>query len=166
MTSTSTVGLPRLSRISRAAMSVMAHMFGHQSSVVGRQMPRGSDPGNRALETGERQVVTAAARSPTSAAMLLLTWHGTILRVEQAENRLTHAPPVPVRPAARDFTFAAPDEGLALPHSLDGETVIIEAAHPGACIWCGAGGICAPTRPARSRISTPTPAPSGNHSCR
>ena len=35
--------------------------------------------------------------------MLLLTWHGTILRVDQAQNRLSHAPPVPVRGIARDL---------------------------------------------------------------
>jgi len=63
--------------------------------------------------------------------MLLLTWHGTILRVEQAENRLTHAPPVPVRAAACDFSIALP-EGLTLPHALDEETRVIAAKHPGA----------------------------------
>ncbi len=35
--------------------------------------------------------------------MLLLTWHGTILRVDQAQNRLSHAPPIPVRGIARDL---------------------------------------------------------------
>jgi len=64
--------------------------------------------------------------------MLLLTWHGTILRVEQAENRLTHAPPVPVRAAARDFSFVPPADGLALPHALDGETRMTASRHPGA----------------------------------
>jgi hypothetical protein len=64
--------------------------------------------------------------------MLLLTWHGTILRVEQAENRLTHTPPVPVRATARDFSFAPPAEGLSLPHALDEETRLIAARHPGA----------------------------------
>jgi hypothetical protein len=64
--------------------------------------------------------------------MLLLTWHGTILRVEQAENRLTHTPPVPVRATARDFSFVPPAEGLSLPHKLDDETSVTEALHPGA----------------------------------
>jgi hypothetical protein len=35
--------------------------------------------------------------------MLLLTWHGTILRVEQTQSRLTHAPLIPVRDVSRDF---------------------------------------------------------------
>jgi hypothetical protein len=37
--------------------------------------------------------------------MLLLTWHGTILRVEQSQNRLIHAPLTPVRAVARDLAF-------------------------------------------------------------
>ena len=40
--------------------------------------------------------------------MLLLTWHGTILRVEQTNRRLTHAPPVPVRPVGFDFAIELP----------------------------------------------------------
>jgi hypothetical protein len=64
--------------------------------------------------------------------MLLLTWHGTILRVEQAENRLTHAPPVPVRDAARDFSVELPADALALPHALDDETRVVAARHAGA----------------------------------
>jgi hypothetical protein len=40
--------------------------------------------------------------------MLLLTWHGTILRVEQAHSRLSHAPLIPVREAARDFAIDVP----------------------------------------------------------
>ena len=64
--------------------------------------------------------------------MLLLTWHGTILRVEQAENRLTHAPLVPLRAAARDFSVALPAEALtSLPHALDAETRVIAARYPG-----------------------------------
>jgi hypothetical protein len=42
--------------------------------------------------------------------MLLLTWHGTILRVEQTTSRLSHAAPVPVRAVASDFRV-----GLTLP---------------------------------------------------
>jgi hypothetical protein len=41
--------------------------------------------------------------------MLLLTWHGTILRVEQSQNRLLHAKLVPVRDVARDFSFTVPE---------------------------------------------------------
>jgi hypothetical protein len=47
--------------------------------------------------------------------MLLLTWHGTILRVEQSQSRLIHSNLVPLRPLARDF---AHPPGAKLPGGL------------------------------------------------
>jgi hypothetical protein len=52
--------------------------------------------------------------------MLLLTWHGTILRVEQSQNRLIHAPLVPARPLAQDFAFPAPPDADAASIALPG----------------------------------------------
>jgi hypothetical protein len=48
--------------------------------------------------------------------MLLLTWHGTILRVEQSQNRLIHSPLAPVRPVARDFNYTP---GTPLPGAIE-----------------------------------------------
>jgi hypothetical protein len=42
--------------------------------------------------------------------MLLLTWHGTILRVEQTNRRLTHAAPVPKRDVGFDFAIELPPQ--------------------------------------------------------
>jgi len=39
--------------------------------------------------------------------MYLLTWHGTLLRVETATQRLIQAPLIPQRPSARDFAIPA-----------------------------------------------------------
>jgi hypothetical protein len=54
--------------------------------------------------------------------MLLLTWHGTILRVEQSQNRLIHAPLIPVRAAARDLAFT---------DTLPGGLKLHQGPHPG-----------------------------------
>jgi hypothetical protein len=48
--------------------------------------------------------------------MLLLTWHGTILRVEQSQNRLIHSPLAPVRHVARDFAYTP---GTPLPGAIE-----------------------------------------------
>jgi len=48
--------------------------------------------------------------------MLLLTWYGTILRVEHSQNRLIHSPLAPARPAARDFTYTP---GTPLPGAIE-----------------------------------------------
>jgi len=61
--------------------------------------------------------------------MYLLTWHGTLLRVENASQRLIQAPLLPQRPSARDF--AIPAAALAA-----GEAVELTASngvvlHPG-----------------------------------
>jgi hypothetical protein len=63
--------------------------------------------------------------------MLLLTWHGTILRVEQAQPRLIHAPLVPARSVSRDYALELPPEGLVLPLPIDGNITVIEATRPG-----------------------------------
>ncbi len=47
--------------------------------------------------------------------MRLLTWHGTIIRLEAATGRLTHAKLVPVRDLSVDFVLALPPEGLTAP---------------------------------------------------
>jgi hypothetical protein len=62
--------------------------------------------------------------------MLLLTWHGTILRVEQTNRRLTHAPPWPVRPVGTDFTIELPAEhGAAV--AVAGGMEALPGARPG-----------------------------------
>jgi hypothetical protein len=48
-------------------------------------------------------------------AMLLLTWHGTILRLEKDSARLSHAGLVPQREMAADLSIALPAEGLIAP---------------------------------------------------
>jgi hypothetical protein len=62
--------------------------------------------------------------------MLLLTWHGTILRVEQAQNRLSHAPPVPVRDIARDLQVAIPTP-LTAPAPIGAGMELVPADRPG-----------------------------------
>jgi hypothetical protein len=60
--------------------------------------------------------------------MLLLTWFGTILRLEKRTCRLTHSRLVPHRDLAADFAVALPPEGLTGPLTgPDGITL-----HPGA----------------------------------
>ncbi len=61
--------------------------------------------------------------------MLLLTWHGTILRVEQAENRLTHAPLLPVRPTGRDYVVDLPPDAL-LPRRVEGQVTVTQGNRP------------------------------------
>lgn len=62
--------------------------------------------------------------------MLLLTWHGTILRVEPSRSRLTHAPLHPVRPAGADFTFTPPPEGLTAPLEHESGLTLIPGPRP------------------------------------
>jgi len=62
--------------------------------------------------------------------MLLLSWHGTILRVEQTNRRLTHAPPVPVRAIAFDFQVDLPTPHTG-PAPLPGEMEAIPGTRPG-----------------------------------
>jgi len=64
--------------------------------------------------------------------MLLLTWHGTILRVEQSRKRLIHAPLVPARALAQDFAFPAPADPDTAPISLPGGLQLHPGPHPGA----------------------------------
>jgi hypothetical protein len=61
--------------------------------------------------------------------MLLLTWHGTILRVEQENRRLTHAPPVPIRAIAQDFRVELPTD-LTDPHPMPGGMEAIPGNKP------------------------------------
>lgn len=61
--------------------------------------------------------------------MRLLTWHGTILRVEQARNRLIHTAIMPARAASRDYALAVAAVPEA-PMLLDGG-VTLEPAGAG-----------------------------------
>lgn len=59
--------------------------------------------------------------------MNLLTWHGTVVRVDPASGRWLHAAPWPWRPGARDLTLSLPPGGLSAPMLLEGDLV----AEPG-----------------------------------
>ena len=63
--------------------------------------------------------------------MRLLTWHGTIIRLEAATGRLTHARLLPLRDIAVDFVLALPPEGLAAPLAGPNEITLIPGEAPG-----------------------------------
>jgi hypothetical protein len=63
--------------------------------------------------------------------MLLLTWHGTIIRLEVATGRLTHSRLVPTRDLAVDFVLTLPPEGLTAPLAGPNEITLIPGPRPG-----------------------------------
>ena len=74
--------------------------------------------------------------------MLLLTWHGTILRVEQTNRRLTHAAPFPVRDVADDFRVELPAD-LTEPVQVPGGMEAVAGARPGTLHLRRGGGYLA-----------------------
>ena len=74
---------------------------------------------------------------PYTGHMLLLTWHGTILRLETSTGRLTHCRLVPRRESGADFTIVLPetarsDSGLEAPLSGPDGMILAPGAEPGA----------------------------------
>ena len=63
--------------------------------------------------------------------MRLLTWHGTIIRLETATGRITHTRLVPVRDLAVDFILALPPEGLTAPLAGPNEITLVPGTAPG-----------------------------------
>ncbi len=63
--------------------------------------------------------------------MRLLTWYGTIIRLEAATGRLTHARLIPARDLAVDFILALPPEGLTAPLAGPNEITLIPGQTPG-----------------------------------
>jgi hypothetical protein len=63
--------------------------------------------------------------------MLMLTWHGTILRIERESGRLNHAPLVPDRDIATDFVIQLPPAGLLAPLAGPNDTVMMPGPTPG-----------------------------------
>jgi hypothetical protein len=63
--------------------------------------------------------------------MLLLTWFGTILRLEKRTGRLTHSGLVPHRDLAADFAIDLPPEGLTGRLEGPANITLLPAATPG-----------------------------------
>jgi hypothetical protein len=63
--------------------------------------------------------------------MRLLTWHGTIIRLERDTSRLSHGRLVPVRDVAVDFIMALPPGGLAAPLAGPGDMMLLPGPVPG-----------------------------------
>jgi hypothetical protein len=63
--------------------------------------------------------------------MRLLTWHGTIIRLEKATGRLTHGRLVPLRDLAADFAMTLPEAGLTEPLLGPGGISLVPGGSPG-----------------------------------
>jgi hypothetical protein len=63
--------------------------------------------------------------------MLLLTWHGTIMRLEKGSGRLSHARLVPRRDLAADLALDLPPGGLLAPLDGPGGMTLLPGQTPG-----------------------------------
>jgi capsular polysaccharide biosynthesis protein len=75
--------------------------------------------------------------------MQVLTWHGTILRLETAQPVLTHVPLVPVRALSKDFGIEIPPGGLAQPLMGPNNILLLPGVGPGTVrFWRESGFLC------------------------
>ncbi len=76
----------------------------------------------------------------------LLSWHGTVLRLDRAGGGLIHALPVPVRASSDDWALEVPEGGVlaAQPHAADPELTLHPVGHKSLLgLQRGASYLCA-----------------------